>query len=404
MTTPDPSTSSQSMSAKIEAGNHDRPKEPNRSYPRVIEVIRGLGLGGAETLLALRLTGRRNRAGTLDAEVISTSPTQSHYIPRLVSAHVKLTTTDSDSPFWSGFQLAMMCVRDRDRGERIYVAHSPGPLYFLKLLKFLGLLRSPLIQVVHSANYRFHYRVLNKLTNWLSTGGIAVSQEVRRSAGCAGLRTCVTVYGGVDTGEMARFVRESPGHREEFRRKLQVPPDVTLLTSVGSLLARKGHADLVRALARSGSESHLAIVGKGPEFQNLKRLTSELRLSDRVHFIGQYTPGWHWMLASDGLCHTSHAEGLPVVLMESLALGVPVLATDFSGAVEAAEMSPGLLTVVPTGAIDAIAGAITKIVPLLTSEFDRLRILETTTWSVDRYRQDFQQAVESIVARDCAKR
>lgn len=390
------------MGAKIEAGNHGGPKRPNCSYPRVIEVIRGLGLGGAETLLALRLTGRRNRAGTLNAEVISTSPTQSHYIPRLASAHVKLTTTDSDSPFWSGFQLAMMCVRDR--GERIYVAHSPGPLYFLKLLKFLGLIRSPLIQVVHSANYRFHYRVMNKLTNWLSTGGIAVSEDVRRSAGCAGLRTCVTVYGGVDTGEMARFVRERPGHREEFRGKLGVPPDVTLLTSVGSLLARKGHADLVQALARSGSESHLAIVGKGPELHNLEQLASELHISERVHFVGQYTPGWHWMLASDGLCHTSHAEGLPVVLMESLALGVPVLATDFSGTVEAAEMSPGLVTLVPTRDIDAIAEAITRVCPLLTSEFDRLRILETTTWTAERYRQDFEQAVESIASRDGAKR
>ena len=384
------------MGAKIEAGNHGGPKRPNCSYPRVIEVIRGLGMGGAEILLAVRLAHHETDECIGNAEVISTSPIRSHYADQLSDAGVKLTVTKSNSPIRSGLQLAILCLRDR--GPRIYVVHSPGPLFFLKLLRFFGLIRSPLVQVVHSAKYRTAYRVLNRLTNWLSAGGIAVSEEVRASAGCIGLRNRVTVYGGIDTNEMARFVRATPCHRHYFRSELQIPSGTPLLACVGRLVARKGHADLIRALNQSSSPAHLAIVGDGPEMNNLKKLTSMLKMSDRVHFVGQYAPGWHWILASDGLCHTSHAgEGLPVVVMEALALGVPILATDFSGAIEASGKSPGLVTIVPTGDLAAISEGIDQMSFCTLLERDRLRVLATTYWTVDRYKREFTQAVVSFM-------
>lgn len=109
------------------------------------------------------------------------------------------------------------------------------------------------------------------------------------------------------------------------------PTDPVRLLSVGRLVPEKGFAVLLRALAQlpSNRDWSLQVVGTGPDEQTLHKLAADLGLASRVHFHGALGNDEVQRLyaASDAFCLASFAEGLPVVLMEAMAWGLPVVTT-----------------------------------------------------------------------------
>jgi glycosyltransferase involved in cell wall biosynthesis len=108
-----------------------------------------------------------------------------------------------------------------------------------------------------------------------------------------------------------------------------------VLASVGSLIARKGHDLVIRALEHL-PEVTLLIAGQGPEKAALARLAAALGVEKRVRFLGSVP---HERLseiysAADALVLASSREGWPNVLLESMACGTPVIASNVWGAPE----------------------------------------------------------------------
>jgi glycosyltransferase involved in cell wall biosynthesis len=108
------------------------------------------------------------------------------------------------------------------------------------------------------------------------------------------------------------------------------------LLSVGLLIERKGHHIVIEALALLPDDVNLIIVGSGPMERELKALVRRLALDERVRFEG---PVDHAKLklyysASDALLLASSREGMANVLIESIACGCPVVATDTWGTPE----------------------------------------------------------------------
>jgi colanic acid/amylovoran biosynthesis glycosyltransferase len=108
---------------------------------------------------------------------------------------------------------------------------------------------------------------------------------------------------------------------------------------VGRLVAEKGHMVLLRALALLGEEGvdvEVELVGSGPMRARLERLALELGVADRVVFrgaLGREEVARCYARASL-FCSPSFAEGLPMVLMEAMAAGCPVVATAIAGVPE----------------------------------------------------------------------
>jgi glycosyltransferase involved in cell wall biosynthesis len=109
---------------------------------------------------------------------------------------------------------------------------------------------------------------------------------------------------------------------------------------VARLAPVKGHAVLLEALARSaeaGADLRLDVVGDGPLRDELPRLAEQLGVADRVTWhgaVGQDEIAVHWARA-DVFCLPSFAEGLPVVVLEAMSAGLPVVATAVMGVPEA---------------------------------------------------------------------
>ena len=129
--------------------------------------------------------------------------------------------------------------------------------------------------------------------------------------------------------------------------------------AVGRLSARKGHAVLIEALARTAGEVRLVLVGDGKERRALERLAQSLDVAHRVEFAGAVGRDdiRRFFAAADVFCLPSFAEGLPVVLMEAMAMELPVVATWIAGVPELVENGVhGQL--VPPGRPEAIAEAL----------------------------------------------
>jgi glycosyltransferase involved in cell wall biosynthesis len=122
---------------------------------------------------------------------------------------------------------------------------------------------------------------------------------------------------------------------ERHVNRERLPKPFTLL-AVGRLHAVKDHAFLMRACAvlkASGQEVHCRIAGEGPDRQRLETLIRSLGLTEEVRLLGHVPRNNLAALyrEADLVVLTSQSEGLPVALMEAMALGRPVLAPAITG-------------------------------------------------------------------------
>lgn len=105
---------------------------------------------------------------------------------------------------------------------------------------------------------------------------------------------------------------------------------IPVVLGVGSLTPRKDYSTLVCAFAelRSSRPCRLVILGEGRERAHLQALAAELGVDADVLLPGFSTNPYAWMARASLFAHSSRWEGLGIVLVEALALGVPVVATD----------------------------------------------------------------------------
>lgn len=139
-----------------------------------------------------------------------------------------------------------------------------------------------------------------------------------------------TMRNGVD---LVKFVPES---KALAKARLGLPQDKKILLSVGHLIERKGHHIAIEALSMLPANVQLLIAGGGPEQSSLMALTKKLGFSERVRFVGVVPQGeLKWLYsAADALTLCSSREGWANVLLESMACGTPVIATNIWGTPE----------------------------------------------------------------------
>ena len=137
----------------------------------------------------------------------------------------------------------------------------------------------------------------------------------------------VVLRNGVD------LVRFRPLDRKQARADLQLRGRT--LVSVGLLIERKAHDITIEALSKLPDTS-LMIIGEGPEEDNLRRLAQRLGVAERVRFVGGVDQDQlaKYYSAADAMVLSSSREGWANVLLESMACGTPVVASDVWGTPE----------------------------------------------------------------------
>jgi sugar transferase (PEP-CTERM/EpsH1 system associated) len=164
----------------------------------------------------------------------------------------------------------------------------------------------------------------------------------------------VTIHNGVDSD------RFSPGDSVEARDALGLPAAATVIGTIGRLDPVKDQAGLIVAfagLAGSGSSPILAVVGEGPSRPALENEIRCRSLSDRVRLFGERTDVPTVLRALDVFVLPSRAEGMSNTILEAMATGLPVVATEVGGTPELVEADvTGRL--VPPGDPNALEAAL----------------------------------------------
>jgi glycosyltransferase involved in cell wall biosynthesis len=126
--------------------------------------------------------------------------------------------------------------------------------------------------------------------------------------------------------------------REQARQTLGLPQDAIVVGNVGRLHADKDQATLLHgfslALPQLPLEALLVIIGSGPLLDRLLAQAAKLGIADRVRFLGQVPQARSLFSAFDLFVLSSDHEPFGMVLLEAMAAGVPVMATDCGGAPE----------------------------------------------------------------------
>ena len=202
-----------------------------------------------------------------------------------------------------------------------------------------------------------HVRAWTRFTLARATKLIVVSRDLSRIAGELGVSETRRRYipNGVD---IERF---RPGDRAALRRHFGLSEKATVYMCLGYFLPVKGHAVLVKAFARlvgKRPDAVLDLAGDGPLLADVERQVAEAGLSERVRFLGavDHAQTAQWLQASDALVLPSFNEGTPLVTLEALACGKPVVGTAVGGTSEVvSDERFGLL--VPAGDDAALAQA-----------------------------------------------
>ncbi|HKE18903.1 MAG TPA: glycosyltransferase [Kofleriaceae bacterium] len=294
----------------------------------IVHVLSSFGMGGQERValdLAGGQSGEGHRVLTVSLAPEPEGPLAAEFRQRGLEIATVAVAAGRDPRLF--LELARLF---RQRAVDVVHTHNPQPLLFAALPAKLT--RARLVHTKHGVNPDSGRRLaMRRAAGRLVDVFVAVSQPTANVA--AERRECRrdrlhVVPNGIDLG---RFAPDS-GARREIRRELGIPEQAFAVGTVGRLWPEKGHAYLIRSVEPVlGDGFHLVITGEGPERDNLVRQVGELARPDCVHLTGNRRDVPRLLAALDAFVLTSKSEGLPLVIPEAMAAGLPVVSTRVGG-------------------------------------------------------------------------
>ena len=307
----------------------------------VLILIKGLGRGGAEQLLASGVPYLdRERYRYRFAYLL---PWKDSLVAEVAGAGLPVHCLDGARGVgWVGRLRSLV----RREGIELVHAHSPVAAAAVRLLAG----RRRVVYTEHNLWSRYHpaTQAANLATFARNDHVFAVSDEVRASIRYPGplralpLPPLETLHHGLDPAAVGAW-RRSDGIRAE----LGIPEHAPLVGSVANFKAAKDHATLLRAAARVRDalpEARFVLVGQGPLEAETRRLAADLGLERTVMFAGFRSDAQRLLAELDVFPLSSTYEGLPIALVEAMALGRPAVVTRVGGTPEVlADGAQGLL-------------------------------------------------------------
>lgn len=303
---------------------------PPKGCVRVLSVIKGLGPGGAERLLCSATAAGDREA--FEYEVAYLLPWKNHLVPELrelgVPVHCLGTGAVHDLRW-----LPRLARLLRSRRYDVVHVHSPLVAGFVRpLVMSMGPNRPRLVSTEHNgwATFSPPTRVLNAATIRFDDASLAVSQEVRESISTRHRRRVDVLTHGIPW----QSVREVAAERTSAREDLGLAESDIVIATVANYRTQKAYPDLLaaaRLVLDANPRVRFVAVGQGPLEDEIKKEHARLSLGDRFTLLGYRPDAVRVLAGCDVFTLASHWEGLPVALMEALALGLPVVATAVGG-------------------------------------------------------------------------
>lgn len=292
---------------------------------RILILVKGLGIGGAETLISQ--TSALWDRDSFDYRVAYILPWKDQLVQELSSKGAEVTCLGGKRGISLGaaWRLRELCIEWR---PRIVHSHLPAAAIMARL----AVTGSAHFYTEHNLvdSYRQPTRSLNRATYWRNRAVIAVSDAVAR--GLEG-------YPGPDPTVIPNgvSVHVTQKQAEQARRDLGIGPEIHLVVHVGNIRPHKGHDNLIAAVGYlTRAKPDVVVVSIGGEkhegdLDRIRRTARSAGLGDRIRFLGRRNDARDFLAAADVVVSPADVEGLPVAVLEALALAKPVVATAVGG-------------------------------------------------------------------------
>ena len=185
-------------------------------------------------------------------------------------------------------------------------------------------------------------KIVNRLLRQVPRRVFAVSRDLGRhmiAEGFSGAGVDV-IYNGIDVGPL-------PAHceRTAVRSALGLDENVLVVGTVARLDPVKDLGTLIRGVAALVPEMPIAllVIGDGSEKHDLQELAATLGVSSHVHFLGHRSDARSLLAGCDVFANTSISEGISLTILEAMAAGLPIVATEVGGTPEILDTTCGLL-------------------------------------------------------------
>jgi glycosyltransferase involved in cell wall biosynthesis len=275
---------------------------------------------------------RERDASSFTYEVAYLTPSKDALVGLIESENVAVTCLESRSSHdlsWLPRLRRLLVAHEID----LVHAHSPVAAAGARVvLRTMPARRRPRMITTEHNVWQSHVRLTrwaDALTAHLDDAHLAVSSAVCRSLPVRVQKQTEVIRHGIDVPAVTALKDQRAAVRDELR----LGNDLVVGT-VANLRSTKGWPDLLTAarqvLDRVESARFVA-VGQGPMEQEIRDLHRALGLGERFMLLGYRADAVRVMAGCDVFCLASHNEGLPVAVMEAMAVGLPVVATDVGG-------------------------------------------------------------------------
>jgi glycosyltransferase involved in cell wall biosynthesis len=300
----------------------------------VCQLVHSMSVGGAEVLAARLARRLRNSFRFVFACLDEVGPLGEEL--RREGFDVGLVSRKPGIDWGCPLRLARLL---RDGRVDVVHAHQYTP-FFYGLAARLPRRGRPILFTEHGRHQPDYPRPKRMLVNRLLLSrrdrvvgvGRAVRDALIANEGFPPRRVDV-LYNGVDVDAFAGAGGPA-GSRLDARQKLGVGPDDFVILQVARLDYLKDHATALRTVARVVREvphARLVLVGDGPERPAIQALVSELNLGGAARFLGVRKDVDRLLHGAELFLLTSVSEGVPLTVIEAMAAGLPVVATDVGG-------------------------------------------------------------------------
>ncbi|MEJ5330451.1 MAG: glycosyltransferase [Desulfobaccales bacterium] len=335
--------------------------DPARILPgrplRVLQLISTLPVGGAEEVVAAIVRGLDPELFEVEAATIEALGAIGEELTREGRRVTALNLSLKRTPTFRLIRAVRRLLRERQ--PDILHTHLYHPNLYGRLAAWgLGV---PVVCSVHSvySRVKLHRLLLNRLLTPWTAALIAVSPQVwadiRKYDGVPPEKLHL-LPNGVDLKAL-----DIPVSREEARARLKV--DGFVVGAVGRLEEEKGHAYLLEALhllSEELPEATLLLAGEGRRGEALRRQAADLGLGAQVRFLGWRRDVPLILKALDLYVQPSLWEGLSLALLQAMAAGLPVVATQVGGFEQVITSGVNGVLVPPRDSA-ALAGAIREL-------------------------------------------
>lgn len=215
----------------------------------------------------------------------------------------------------------------------------------------------------------------------------------------------LTIHNGIDLGKMDAFVKNNK--KDEIRKQMGILDNENVFCIVGAVCLRKGQMEFVQAAIKLLDENKrsnvkfLVVGGRGDLYEKkITEIIKESGYSDQIEIIKESSGAYKYYLASDYFVCNSYIESFPLVVLEAMSFGLPVIATNVYGIPEQIEDGiDGAL--IAAGDVNALC---VKMIWVLQNKEESSRLAKNARkkveelFSFDVMMEKYERVVQELIA------